>query len=131
MDPIARARVNDAVRDVLADMLQTRLQDPRLQGVTITAVEVTQDLAVATVYFSILGDVEAQRVARRGLERVSGLLRREIARRLRLRHAPDLAFEFDASLEHGQRIETLLREWHAEGEHPGGDDGGDAGRGGA
>ena len=115
MDPISRARINDAVRDLLADLLQTRLQDPRLREVTVTAVEVTQDLSLATVYFSVLGDEDRRRLARRGLERVSGLLRREIARRLRLRNAPELRYEFDDSLERGQRIETLLRELNREG----------------
>jgi len=114
MDPIARARINDAIRDLLAEMLQTRLQDPRLREVTVTAVEVTQDLSVATVFYSLLGDEEKRHLAERGLQRVAGMLRREIAHRLRLRNAPELRFEFDASLEHGRRIETLLREWHAE-----------------
>jgi ribosome-binding factor A len=113
MDPIARARINAAIRDVLAEMLQTRLQDPRLQGVTITAVEVVPDLAVATVYYSVLGDAERRRVAELGLQRVAGILRREIGRRQRLRNAPELRFAFDDSLERGQRIETLLRQWHA------------------
>lgn len=115
MDPIARARVNDAVRDLLAETLATRLQDPRLAGVSITAAEVTQDLAVATIFYSVLGDDERRRVAEIALKRVAGLMRREIGRHLRLRNAPELKFEYDASLEHGHRIETLLREWHEEG----------------
>lgn len=119
MDPIARARVNDAIRDVLADLLQTRLQDPRLGGVTVTAVNVTQDLAVATVLWSVMGGAEQQDLAQRGLQRVAGMMRREIGRQLRLRHAPELRFEFDGSLERGQRIETLLREWHAEKDRDG------------
>jgi ribosome-binding factor A len=118
MDPISRARINDAVRDLLAELLQTRLQDPRLREVTVTGAEVTPDLALATVYFSVLGGDDRRRVAQRGLERASGLFRREIARRLRLRNAPELRYEFDDSLERGQRIETLLRQLNREGQTP-------------
>jgi ribosome-binding factor A len=114
MDPIARARLNAHLHEALVALLERAVKDPRVDGVTITGIEVTQDLSWAKVYFSILGGEEERRVAARGLANVAGFLRRELGRRLHLRAAPELRFEFDASLEHGQRIETLLREWHAE-----------------
>jgi ribosome-binding factor A len=114
MDPVTRARINSQMLAVLADLLVRQVRDPRVDGTTLTAVEVTDDLSYAKVYFSHLGDGEARRVAQRGLETAAGFLRREIGRRLHLRTAPQLRFHFDASLEHGQRIETLLREWHEE-----------------
>ena len=64
--------------------------------------------------FQCLGGEEERRVAARGLANVAGFLRGELGRRLHLRSAPQLRFEFDDSMERGQRIETLLREWHAE-----------------
>jgi ribosome-binding factor A len=115
MDPIARARINASLRETLADLLTRQVKDPRVENVTVTGVEVTTDLSRARVWFSVLGSEEQRRVAQRGLQNVAGYLRREIGRRLHLRTAPELRFEFDASLEHGQRIETLLREWHDEG----------------
>jgi len=127
MDPITRARINDSIRDVLAGLLATEMQDPRLVGVTVTAVEVTPDLLTATVYFSVLGDEDKRERAAQGLRHVAGYFRREVSRRLRLRTAPELGFEFDASLEHGQRIETLLREWHEERERGTAGDSADAG----
>ena len=114
MDPITRARINDSIRDLLAGLLEREIQDPRVQGVTVTAVEVTPDLAFAKVFFSVLGDAERQRTAEKGLQHVAGFFRRQISRQIRLRQAPQLHFEFDHSLEHGERIETLLREWHEE-----------------
>ncbi|MFQ5600795.1 MAG: 30S ribosome-binding factor RbfA [Candidatus Krumholzibacteriia bacterium] len=114
MDPIARARLNSSLHETLAELLARRVRDPRVEGVTLTGVEVSQDLAVAKVYFSLLGDEERRRVTQRGLENVAGFLRREIGRRLRLRTTPQLRFRFDQSLERGQRIEELLREWHEE-----------------
>ena len=114
MDRIARARLNALLLEKLVVVLQRQVQDPRVEGVTLTGVEVTNDLAVATVYYSLLGDEERRRVAQRGLENAAGLVRREMGRGLRLRCLPRLQFHFDDSLERGQRIETLLREWHEE-----------------
>jgi len=113
MDPIARARVNAQLQQTFAEILEHEVHDPRVDGVTLTGVQVTQDLSFAKVFFSTLGDA---RTAQRGLEQVAGFLRRNAAQRVALRAMPQLRFEYDASLEHGQRIETLLREWHAEGD---------------
>ncbi len=114
MDPIARARLNAHLHEILVALLEREVKDPRVEGVTLTGVEVTQDLGWAKVYFSVLGGAEEQRVAAKGLSNVAGFLRRELGRRLHLRTTPQLRFEYDASLERGARIETLLREWHQE-----------------
>jgi len=114
VDRIARARIESALLAELVELLERQVRDPRVEGVTLTGVEVARDLAVAKVFFSTLGDAEAHRVAQRGLDHAAAFLRREAGRRLRLRQSPELRFHFDASLETGQRIETLLREWHDE-----------------
>lgn len=114
MDPIARARLNASLRDVLSELLAQRVRDPRVEPVTLTGVEVSRDLSFAKVFYSVIGDEEAQRLAQRGLESVAGFLRGEVGRRLRLRNIPALRFLFDSSLEQGQRIEQLLRELHDE-----------------
>ena len=114
MDRIAQARLNAQMHEMLAALLVRHVNDPRVENVTVTGVEVTNDLSLARVYYSLLGDEEKRRVAQRGLENVAGFLRGEIGRRLRLRSTPQLRFLFDASLATGERIETLLREWHEE-----------------
>lgn len=114
MDPITQARINSQMMETLAELLARQVRDPRVEAVTLTGVEVTNDLAVARVFYSLLGDAQAKSLAQRGLENSAGFLRREIGRRMHLRNAPQLRFQFDASLEQGQRIETLLREWHDE-----------------
>src|SRR5262245_46225306 len=101
------------MREALADLLDRQVKDPRVEGITVTGVQVTNDMAHAKVWFSVLGGEDEKRLALRGLQNVAGFLRREIGRRLHIRTAPELRFEFDASLEHGQRIETLLRELHS------------------
>ena len=114
MDRIAQARLNSQMQEMLAALLARHVNDPRVEDVTVTGVEVTNDLAVARVYYSLIGDEDQRRVAQRGLENVAGWLRGELGRRLRLRNAPQLRFFFDSSLAQGERIETLLREWHEE-----------------
>src|SRR5438093_12120130 len=112
MDRIAQARLNALLQETLAELLTRSVRDPRVDGVSVTGVQVTNDLAVARVHYSLLGDEERRRLAQRGLESVAGFLRGETGRLLRLRTSPQLRFQFDPSLEKRQRIETLLREWH-------------------
>jgi len=112
LDPITRGRINSMVQECLAELLDRDVRDPRVDGVTITGVEVAGDLAIAKVHYSILGGAEKQRIAARGLQQAAAYLRREVGHRLRLRTSPELRFHFDASLETGERIDTLLRKLH-------------------
>ena len=112
MDPIARARLNSNLLETIAELLERRVRDPRVQGVTLTGVDVANDLSVAKVYYSILEDEEQRRIAQKGLENVARFLRGEVGRLLHIRNAPQLHFHYDASLAEGNRIESLLREIH-------------------
>jgi ribosome-binding factor A len=103
-------RVSDLLRTHLTDLLERKVNDPRLQMVTITGVVVAPDAARADVHFSVLGGAEAQAEAQDGLESAAGWLRRELGRRLRLRNTPELIFHYDPSLEHGEHIESILDE---------------------
>lgn len=96
------------VRFHLCDLLETRVDDPRLEGVTITRVKVTADTTRADVYFSVLGDEKARRSAQQGLDSAASWLRREVGARTRLRNTPALIFHWDPSLEYSERIDRLL-----------------------
>lgn len=101
-------RVNEAVKEVLAEALN-ELKDPRIGFVTITAVRTTSDLRHAEVFYTVLPDDEQSRSATAaGLDSASGLLRRELGQRVRLKHTPELQFTADPVPEHGRRIEQLL-----------------------
>ncbi len=104
-------RVNNLLREELSELLQRRVKDPRLEGLTITAVETSVDLRHAHVYVSSLGSEGEKREALAGLRRAEGFLRRELGTRLSLRYVPEMAFHIDDSLERGERIERLLREF--------------------
>jgi ribosome-binding factor A len=115
MDPVTRARVSAHLHETLASLLAQRVRDPRVGSVTITGAQVSGDGSIARVYYSVLGNEAERRQAQQGLESVARFLRGEVGRALQLRSAPELRFEFDASLAAGERIETLLRQLHDDG----------------
>lgn len=108
-------RIGDQIRAELGSLLLRDVKDPGIGFVTITRVRVTADLKLARVYFTVLGDEQARRDAARGFARALPFLRRQVASRLRLRRAPDLAFHYDETVEQQERIERILREIHEEG----------------
>jgi ribosome-binding factor A len=114
-------RVGEQIHKEISALLVKGLKDPRIGFVTITAVEVTSDLHLARVYFTTMGDDDARKSTEKGLQSAAPYLRRELGKRLRLRYTPELLFQFDSSLEYGNRIESLLREIHQEEDHDPGD----------
>ncbi|AJD91042.1 ribosome-binding factor A [Jeotgalibacillus malaysiensis] len=94
----------------LGDIIGRKIKDPRIGFVTVTDVEVTGDLQQATVYITVLGDDEQRENTLRGLAKAKGFIRSEIGQRIRLRKTPELLFEFDESIETGNRIESLIRD---------------------
>jgi ribosome-binding factor A len=101
-------KVSDLIHEELSQLLGRKVADPRLAGVTVTAVEVTPDLQHATVFYSVIGEEAEVKAAAAGLERASGFLRSAVAQAAQLRRAPQLSFRLDRSLAQGQRIEELL-----------------------
>jgi ribosome-binding factor A len=117
MNSFKRAdRVGDLVKMEIADLLLKQVRDPRIGSVTITGVKVTDDLRTARVFFVEMGKDACSAEIRAGLGKAAGFLRRELARRLRLRHVPELIFSYDPSFAYGNRIDTLLMEIHREEE---------------
>ena len=108
-------RVADRIQVELADIIRSRVKDPRLGFHTLTRVEVTSDLGSARVFVSSL-DAEALLVNLETLNRARGFLRSELGRRLALRHAPEVHFVPDRSGEHAQRVAEILRDLRSRGE---------------
>lgn len=108
-------RVAEAIREEVASFLTEGVKDPRIVGlVTVTGVEVTNDLSLARVYVSVMGSDEERRRTLEGLASLAGYLRPRVARSLRLRLAPELEFRLDRSIERAARIESLLAQLRAE-----------------
>lgn len=94
----------------MSDILQHHLKDPRIGFVTVTDVDVTNDLAYAKIYVSVMGTEEQKQESMRGLERARGFIRSELGARMRLRVVPELQFRLDQSIDYSARIEHVLHE---------------------
>jgi ribosome-binding factor A len=108
------ARVGDQIREELSELLTREVKDPGIGLITITHVKVSADLQVARAYWTIMGDEKSRKETAKALGRATPFLRRQIAGRLRLKRVPELAFQFDESIERQERIEALLQQIHAE-----------------
>jgi len=131
-------KVNEAVREVLSSAIAEGLKDPRVGFVTVTSVETSADLRHAKVFVSVLGGQRERDETLAGLRSSHGYLQERVAEAVRLKRTPQLDFVYDGSVDHGMRIQELLRRYEAEvrtaddeedaaGERSAGDDAGEAG----
>ena len=102
-------RVNESVRQVLSEAVG-ELKDPRIGFVTVTGVETSPDLRHARVYVSVFGSEESRQNSLAGLEAAHGVLQSRLARELRMKRTPQLAFEYDPTVERGVRMTQLIDE---------------------
>jgi ribosome-binding factor A len=110
MAKIRVGRVGEQIKKELSQIIQSELKDPRIGFITVTGVEVTNDLSQAKVYLSVLGSEEQKEESLKAIARGTGFIRSELGKRMRLRHTPELVFKFDSSIEYGSRIESLLEQ---------------------
>lgn len=102
-------RVGGLIQQILAELLQKDLSDPRLHLTTITQVKVTKDLRIARVYFATAGGKETSAAAASGFASAAGYIKRRLGPELGLRYMPQLEFFYDESFDYGARIEQLLK----------------------
>ncbi len=107
--PRAR-KIADRIQQVVAQLLDTRIKDPRLGYVTVTDVRVTGDLQHADVFYTVLGDDEARTGSAAALESAKGLIRSEVGKATGLRLTPTIAFHLDAVPETAAHLEAALSE---------------------
>ena len=101
-------RINERVKEELAELLLHGVSDPRLTGVYVTDVRVDRELAYADVYVSAIEGQERAKEILEGLDHAQGFLRRELARSVEMRVFPKLRFHWDPTPERAERIERLL-----------------------
>ena len=109
-------RVNAALREVVSDGLG-ELKDPRIGFATVTGVDTTPDLRQARVFVSVLGSERARRQTLARLQAAAGVLQARIASELNLKRTPQLAFEYDPSVERGVRMTQLIDELAPDDDH--------------
>ncbi len=103
-------RVAEAIRQTVAAFLAGGVRDPRIGFVTVTAAQVSADLAHARVRVSVMGTEEEKAKSLEGLASAARFLRAQLAKELPLRVTPELRFELDRGVEHAQRIDRVLRD---------------------
>lgn len=108
-------RVGGQIRQELSELL-TRgdVHDPGIGFITLTRVQMSPDLQLARVFYTMLGDPGARSETAKALRRATPFFRRQIGARLRLRRVPEIEFRFDESIAHQDRIEQILRDLHEE-----------------
>lgn len=106
-------RLSQEIQREVNDILMKRVRDPRVEGVTITGVEVTGDLQNATIYYSTLSNLASDaEKTQKGLDKATGLIRRELGQRLSIDVTPELKFVRDESVRYGDHIDELLNKLH-------------------
>lgn len=113
-------RVSDQMKQEIADILMRKIKDPRIGFVTVTDVEVADDLRNAKVFVSVYGTDKAATL--KGLESASPFIRSELGRRMRMKFVPELLFRYDESVERGAHIMELLHDIESKDEEKGGGD---------
>jgi len=108
-----QARIDHELQRILGTLITQELRDPRLAFVTVTRVEVSDDLQHAKVFVSVIGDRHAARQSLDALEHAAGFLRGELGHKIDLRHTPALVFIEDRSVEKAIALAKTLRDAEA------------------
>lgn len=103
-------KIAGIIQKEVSEIIQFELKDPKIGFITITDVTVTNDLSIAKVYVSFLGQKAREEAGMKALERSKGFIRSHLAKRMTLRKVPELQFKIDDSLERGNKIEKILYE---------------------
>lgn len=104
-------RVGMEIKREVNEILQKKVRDPRVQGITITDVQMLGDLSMAKVYYTLMSKLASeQEKAQIGLEKAKGTIKRELGHNLNMYKIPDLTFIKDESIEYGNKIDQMLRD---------------------
>lgn len=102
-------RLSSLLRQEIGEIIQTKLKDPRVGFCTVTNVQVSGDLKIATVWVSVMGDEQRERDCLAGLERAAGFIKRQLGQNVKLKYVPELRFRTDKSTEFLFRIDELIK----------------------
>jgi ribosome-binding factor A len=104
-----RERLEKIIEREISTIIFSEVKDDRLKFVTITKVDLTNDLSIATVFFTVLGDDTQIDATTENLLEAKGFIKGVLSKRLDIRKIPDLRFKFDASFTEGNKIDSILR----------------------
>jgi ribosome-binding factor A len=113
-------RVAEVLQKEICLLLLKEVKDPHLGFITVTGVEVSRDLKLAKIYYTLLGSPEQADESSRALRRVTPFIRKLLGRKLHMRSIPDIVFTYDHSYEYGKRIDHILDSLRATPDDPAG-----------
>ena len=105
-------KVADLLKKEISLIITNEIKDIRLQNINITAVKVSDDIGIATVFYTVIGESihkEESKIDEKILEKFSGMVRSNLARKIKIRRVPKIIFRFDESVEYSENIEKLLK----------------------
>jgi ribosome-binding factor A len=102
-------RLERIIERELGTILLADIKDDRLKYVTFTKVSLTNDLSIATVYYTVRGSDEQKEMTSKNLQDAKGFIRTALSKSLEIRKVPELRFKYDDSLEYGEKIEQILK----------------------
>src|SRR6266567_3859566 len=108
MDPARARKLGERIMQIVAEMLERRIKDPRLGFVTVTDARVTGDLREATVFYTVYGTAQEQHESAAALASATGVIRSEVGRQTGLKHTPSITFRQDTLPEGAKTIEDLV-----------------------
>jgi len=111
---VRQKRVADRLQAVISELIQREMNDPRLELVTVTRVNIDRELEYANVFVCTVGDESRQAEVLNVLRGAHGFIRREVGRRVQLRRTPEVIFHWDVAPEKGEQVEQLLDQLRAE-----------------
>lgn len=112
MSNMRAERVGEQMKKEIMDIVNNKVKDPRVGFITITDVELTNDLSQGKVYLTVLGNQKEVDNTFKALEKAKGFIKSELGLRMRLRIIPELSFEYDESIEYGNKIERMIQDLH-------------------
>ncbi|TKW74989.1 MAG: 30S ribosome-binding factor RbfA, partial [Staphylococcus hominis] len=107
MSNMRAERVGEQMKKEVMDIINNKVKDPRVGFITITDVELTNDLSQAKVFLTVLGNKKEVNDTFKALDKAKGFIRSELGSSMRLPIVPELFFEYDESIEYGNKIEKM------------------------
>ena len=105
-------KVSDLLKKEISLIISTETKDPRLKNINVTAVKVSDDISIATVFYTIIGESiykSKSKIDESVLKKFSGMIRSILAKKIKIRRVPKIIFRFDESIEYSENIERLLK----------------------
>ena len=111
MSSLRSEKIADELRKEISLIINKETKDPRLQNINVTAVKVSDDIGIATVFYTLIGESiikDKSSIDPKVLKKFSGMVRSKLSKTMQIRSVPIINFRFDESIEYSDNIETLL-----------------------